>query len=133
MSTWSFLDYITEAHVCPVVIWYGTLGAEVQAEFDVVVDLLERTEDWDAQNKTRRKYKELTRRHAGLCELRFTLEGRKFRPIGIRDAAVRQFIFLGGCEKKGFFGTTEPPNAFDDALLLKQAYEQGRGTTRAHT
>lgn len=133
MHVWQFLDYITEKHVCPIVNWFGTLSPEVQAEFDVLVDLLAETDDWDTQKKSKRKYEILTRRHAGLCELKFKIEGRKFRPIGILHAEIHEFIFLGGCEKKGFFGATDPPGAFDEALRLKAAYDQGKGTTRAHT
>jgi hypothetical protein len=132
MPVWQFLDYITEERTCPIVDWYGTLGAEQQAAFDVLVDTLAEKEDWDELKESKRKYKLLTRRHLGLCELKFKVGGRKFRPIGILHAEIREFIFLGGCEKKGFFGTTDPPNAFDAALRLKEAYDRERGATRAH-
>jgi hypothetical protein len=94
---------------------------------------LAETEDWDELKPSRRKYKILTRRHAGLCELKFRVDGRKFRPIGILHSEIREFVFLGGCEKKGFFGTTFPLNAFDEALRLKQAYDEGKGAIRDHT
>jgi hypothetical protein len=132
MAVWKFLDYVTEGHRNPVSEWYGTLEPDLQAEFDVLVRTLEETENWDGPKEKNRKYKELTERHNGLCELKFKVGKRKFRPVGIRHVEIREFIFLGGCEKKGFFGTTLPPNAFDDALRLKEAYDKGKGATREH-
>src|SRR5277367_4259777 len=102
MPVWTFLDYVTEGHACPIVDWYGTLPAEAQAAFDVLVDTLAETSDWDEPKESRRKYKVLTNRHLGLCELKFRVADRKFRPIGILRPETREFIFLGGCEKKGF-------------------------------
>jgi hypothetical protein len=134
MPFWRFMDYITEGPVRtnPVSDWYGSLEPPVQAEFDVLVRTLAETDDWDRPKLSKRKYKVLIHRHAGLCELKFKVGDRKFRPIGILHSGIREFIFLGGCEKTGFFGTTDPPEAFDRALLLKEAYDKNRGTTREH-
>lgn len=133
MRFWTFLDYLTEARTNPLSDWYGTLEPEVQAAFNVLVDFLEITENWDHQKPKKRKYKMLTEKHIGLCELKFKVGSRKFRPFGIRHGEIREFVFLGGCEKKGFFGTTDPPNAFDNGVILKKAYDVGKGTTREHT
>jgi len=134
VAFWRFVDYLTEGppRTNPVSDWYGTLDPDVKAAFDALVRTLEETEDWDEPKPKDRKYKELSGKHVGLCELIFKVEGRNFRPIGILHREIREFIFLGGCEKKGWFGTTDPVNAFDNALLLKAAYEQEKGTTREH-
>ena len=129
------MDYLTEGPppvTNPVSDWYGTLEPQIQAEFDVFVKTMAETEDWDEPKEKERKYEELSRKHAGLCELKFKVGKRRFRPVGILHRGIREFIFLGGCEEKGWFGTTDPANAFDNALRLKQAYDQGRGTTREH-
>lgn len=134
MPFWRFMDYLTEGppRTNPVSDWYGDLEPEVQAAFDALVATLAETEDWDEPKKKKRKYEELSRDHLGLCELKFKVGRRRFRPIGILHRGIHEFVFLGGCEEKGFFGTTKPPGAFDNALRLRQAYDQGRGTTREH-
>ena len=73
MAIWRFKDYLTEDRRSPILEWYGTLPEEAQVEFDLLVKVLSETEDWDEVKPTKRKYKELTRQHAGLCELKFKL------------------------------------------------------------
>jgi hypothetical protein len=130
MGYWKFLDYITEGHRNPILDWYGTVDKEVQAAFDVLIQDLIGTEDWDAPKPAKRKYRLLRLRHAGMCELIFKVGARKFRPLGILDRQNRIFVFLGGCEHKRY--SSIPPNAFDDALALKTQLEQGKGATREH-
>jgi hypothetical protein len=130
MSFWRFADYVTEEHRCPIIEWYGTQEDDVQAEFDLLVKDLSESEDWDEPKPRKRKYKVLTRQHTGLCELKFRVEGRKFRIIGIWLRENREFIFLGGCEKRKTF--TIPPDAFDAAFRLKELLDRGKGTTREH-
>ncbi len=122
------MDCVTEDQRSPICDWYGTLEPEVQAEFDLLVKTLSETPDW-TQPKRKRKYKELTRQHAGLCELLLKVGKRKFRPIGIVFHQNRRFIFLGGCEKVGH-GLTDPEGAFDSALRLKERFEERRGAIR---
>lgn len=130
MPTWQFLDYITEKREWPIGDWYGSLGVGERAEFDVLIDTLAETEDWDERKPKYRKYKELEKRHAGLCELILKVGKKNLRPIGVLRRDRREFILLNGCEKHTFW--TVPPGAFDTALRLKSQLEQGRGTTRAH-
>lgn len=131
MAQWEFLDYITEGHQNPVLNWYGTLDDDVKAGFDVLVAALSETPDWDAVKKKKRKYKELFKQHAGLSQLMFKVDGKKFRPLGILRRQQRQFIFLGGCQKHTWFWTI-PPKAFEEAMRLKGELEQGRGALNAH-
>lgn len=78
MALWKFLDYITEQNRNPIQDWYGTVGADVQAAFDVLVQELAGTEDWDAAKPNKRKYRILTGKHIGMCELIFKVGKRKF-------------------------------------------------------
>lgn len=128
MPCWEFLDYITEQHENPVLNWYGTLTPQAKADFDALILALSETEDWDEPKK--KKYKELERKHKGLCQLMLKVEGRNLRPLGLLRREQRQFIFLGGCEKHPFW--TVPSAAFDKALKLKEQLDQGKGATRAH-
>jgi hypothetical protein len=131
MPFWWFKEYVTDQQRCPIVDWYGMLEPEAQAAFDLTVKVLSETEDWDEVKATRRKYKELSRSHQGLCELKFKLGRRRFRPLGVLIRDNREFVFLGGCEKKGR-GESDPPGAFAGALRLKKQFEEGRGRTREH-
>jgi len=131
MAFWEFKDYVTADQRSPILEWYGTLDEDVQAAFDLLVKGMAETEDWDEVKPRRRKYKELTRQHEGLCELFLKVNERSFRPIGILRRETREFIFLGGCEKVGQ-GATDPEEAFDSALRLKQQFDAGRGVTREY-
>jgi len=114
--------------------WYGQQGPDVQAEFDATVITLQRTENW----KKAHEFKELSRQHRGLGEIRFAVrtrkhgkeEVRRFRPVGIWKEDEREFIFLIGCEKSR--GVYNPANAFDIALMLKAKLENGEGDTCEH-
>ena len=130
MSLWRFMDYVTEDRRCPIIEWYGTQEDEVQAEFDIFVKELSESDDWDEPKPKKRRYKFLTGRHVGLCELKFRVKGRKFRLIGVLSRGNREFVFLGGCEKRRM--STLPLDAFDAAFRLKESFEQGRGATREH-
>jgi len=132
MPFWRFTQYVTDQPRCPIIEWYGTLEADAQAAFDILCKVLSETEDWDEVKPNRRKYKELFKEHKGLSELLFNLGRRQFRPIGLLLRDRHEFLFLCGCIKTGR-GTTDPPNAFSDALQLKIQYEAGRGYTRDHT
>lgn len=129
MASWEFKDYLTEDQRSPLLEWYGMLDESVQAAFDLLLKNLAETDDWDEARSTRRKYKELSRQHEGLCELILTVDGRKFRPLGILIRETREFIFLGGAEKIGR-GATDPAGAFESAMRLKRQFDEGRGVTR---
>lgn len=130
MAFWKFFDYITEQNRNPIQDWYGTVGSEVQAAFDVLVQELAGTEDWDAPKPKKRKCRLLKDKHAGMYELIFKVGKQKFRPLGIMYQDRREFVLLGGCEHRRWQNI--PPGAFDDAFKLKEFLEQGRGTTREH-
>ena len=130
MAYWKFLDYITEGHRNPILDWYGTVDKEVRASFDVLIQELIGTEDWDAPKPAKRKYRTLKLQHAGMCELIFKVGTRKFRPLGILDRHNKAFIFLGACEHQRM--NSIPPNAFDEAFRLKVQFDQQRGATREH-
>jgi hypothetical protein len=129
MAFWEFKDYVTDDQRSPLLEWYGRLDGDIQAAFDLLLKALSETEDWDEAKPKRRKYKELTRQHQGLCELFLNVDGRSFRPFGILHRDARIFVVLGGCEKLGQ-DLTDPEEAFDSALRLMRQYHDGRGATR---
>jgi len=139
MPLWQFLDYITDEGKNPVVEWSENhLTIAERAEFDLVVDFLERVEDWDEVKRAKRKYLELERELVGLTELKFATITqnmgknfkKQFRPLGILKRKERQFIFLGGFQKG--HGGPIPADAYTNALRYKQEYDQSRGTTDDH-
>ena len=136
MAVWRFFDYRTAALPSRnlIQLWYGEQDRDVQAEFDATVKILEATEDW----RDTKAFKELTRQHAGLGEIRFSVRKRirgreivrRFRPVGLWIEGARQFTFLVGCEKSR--GMYTPPNAFDLALRYKADLENGIGDICEH-
>jgi hypothetical protein len=130
MAYWEFLDYITEDRRNPIMDWWGTLEPEPKADFNLLVVTMSETEDWDEVKESKRKYKELSRNFPGMYELKFKVGRTNYRPLGILKRVERQFVFLGGCEKHGFW--TVPRDAFNEAYKQKMQFEQGKGTTRAH-
>lgn len=130
---WRFFDYITEDQENPFDIWYGQQVVDVKVECDLLIKALAETDDWDEARKRRRKYRELTRKHIGLCELVFNVPNpnRKFRLIGIRHLPIREFVLLGGCVRESRYSVI-PATAFDDALKLKEHYDRRSGVLREH-
>jgi hypothetical protein len=140
MALWQFFDYITEGNENHLSIWYGALQRDEQVTFDLLVKQLSETEDWDATKKSRRKHKELERDDIGLTQLMFesyrpttwgTVFRKQFRAIGIWMKDEWQFIFLNGCQKRGFLGDI-PPDAFKHARHLKAQFEANRGSINEH-
>ena len=74
--------------------------------------MLSETVDWD-ERPTRKSFKEFTKGHAGLTELRLKSKGMyggkivktQIRPLGILKRSDKRFIFLNGCEKHGHLET----------------------------
>lgn len=139
MALWRFLDYHAEDGRVPIQEWYDSQDPEVQAAFDYTLRILEETEDWD--DPAVEEYKTMTGQHAGLGEIRFSTDvrppgarksrKRRFRPLGVRWPARREFVLLVGCEKQGG-RVTIPPGAFDQALRYKSWLAQGRGSVHDH-
>jgi len=136
MAHWRFLDYHTEDDTNPFNQWYVLQGEEVQAAFDATLPILGEIETWDDPNYPVSAFKALTRnpRHVGLSELIFevTINNRKrqYRAIGIWRKDQWDFILLTGFEKSG--RSTNPPNAFEVAIRLRNQFNQGRGTLHEH-
>jgi hypothetical protein len=134
MPLWRFFDYINEDGEELIEDWYKEQDdAAIRVQFDATIFILAATEDWT--HRRVKAFKVLTGRHAGLCELRFTVEvdrkKRRFRPLGIWRKDSRDFILLGSCEKSGRI--LIPSNAFELAVHYKAEFEGGRGRIRERT
>jgi hypothetical protein len=131
MAFWEFFDYITTDHKCPILDWWGAQEGDVRAAFEIHVKLLGETEDWETLEP--RQHEVLSGNHAGMCELKFKVEGiGKFRPLGLWRPMQREFIFFGACRKQMKPFSTIPPDAFDDAHKLMRRFENGEGDIRKH-
>ena len=140
------MDYRDEDKKNLISDWYKAQDPEVRAAFDVTVNSLSITrhiEQWEAAEQAKR----LDGQHAGLCEVRFSLEKtklrplRRFRPVGFISIfpmehargqfSEGEFVFLLGCEKSGRIYI--PNNAFDIALDLQRLYlHEGKGSIYEH-
>ena len=134
MSQWRLWDYVTEDGRNLLLEWYAEQDESVQARLDHVVLLAKAEDDWIEPEK--RWFSELTKKHAGLSEFRFTVEGRfvdrKFRPVGLFRPHTREFIFILGCEKKLGGLIYVPDKAFDTAMKYKADLEAGHGGIDEH-
>jgi hypothetical protein len=138
MTTWRFLDYITEARVVPMADWYDAQDGEVRAAFDLRIELLRVEEDWG--HRRRGRVKALTKAHRGLTQIPFEVDvwdrvrrksrRRRLRAIGLWRNVAREFVLFGGVEEQG--QNYVPADAFDRAMRDWRAFEQGRGGTREH-
>jgi hypothetical protein len=128
MANWRFLNYCTEEGRNLFREWYEEQDAAVQAEIDTIIIVLRATLDW----KGRKDCLPLKKRHAGLWEVRFTVNKIRYRPVGFFGPKSGEFTLLLGCSKK-IRGAYTPPNAFDKALeLLKSFREAGKGRVCDH-
>jgi hypothetical protein len=125
MALWRIMAYHLAGGSCPIQDWYAAQDIEVQAAFDAAFTTLNATADWSDTWQ----FKELTKAHAGLGEIRFKLDGppiRRFRPVGIWPPIIpNEFILLLGCEKNR--SVYIPHDAFTLALEYKRRWEQGEG------
>src|SRR5260370_26953269 len=141
MKYWRFMDYYTEDGINLISEWYFGQEATVRAAFDTTIDELSKTrsvEQWESAEQGKR----LKGRHAGLCEVKFKIGKRKFRPVGfisifpVEDElnntfSAGEFVLILGCEKSGRIYI--PNNAFDTALELQALYlEQSKGNIHEH-
>ena len=109
MALWRFSDYCTADGKNLIQQWYSEQDEAVQAVFDETLLTLRAVDDWADPDV--KEFKELTREHRGLGEIRFDIPAvdpntknpfkRGFRPVGIWRPDRREFIFLLGCEKSG--------------------------------
>jgi hypothetical protein len=124
MNHWEFAYYQTEDEQDLTKQWYVAQNADVQAVFDSIVKVLEGTERLD----NRKDFLPLKKRHWGLWEIRFSLDGIvKHRPVGFFTLSYHQFVLVLGCSKRG--GNYQPLNAFDMALEYRKIFlNEGRGS-----
>jgi hypothetical protein len=131
MSLWTIHAYHLAGCFCPIQEWYRAQGIrahgiEVQAQFDAALGILKAEVDWTDT----KLFKVLTKKHRGLGEIRFRLEGppvRRFRPVGIWPPLIAyEFILLVGCEKVG--GRYIPEDALTRALEYRRRFiDDGEG------
>lgn len=132
MSPWRFIAYHPKGEGCPIRDWYEAQHPKVQVAFDFTLATLKGTDVWVGT----KEFKELTREHLGLAELRFNVEfpkpgspsgrvKRRFRPLGIWRPREREFVLLVGYEKSGRLRL--PPNVFVLAFKYKREFGLGMG------
>ncbi len=126
MKFWRFMDYQTVAGVNLISVWYEGQTEKVKANFDAVLNELAGTRDWNGH----RNFKVLGRQHTGLCEIKFSVDKSKYRPVGFFSDIPWQFILILGCEKSGRIYV--PNSAFDMALNYRLDFLNGRGTICEH-
>jgi hypothetical protein len=137
MKYWQFMDYWTDDDPGRNLIreWYLKENESVQAEFENVINFLERQKNWDNLEEIQ----PLTKAHAGfgLWEIRFKITTTKkqigpfwrYRPVGFFHDK-RQFVLLQGCKKLMEMYT--PRKCFDLAVKLKKKFDEGKGSIRDH-
>jgi hypothetical protein len=138
MTTWRFLDYVTEERVVPISDWYDAQDGAVRAAFDLRIALLRVELDWG--HRRRGRVKELTKAHRGLTQIPFEVDvwdrarrksrRRRLRALGVWRKDARELVLLGGVEEHG--QNYVPVDAFDRAMRCWRAFEQGKGATREH-
>lgn len=128
MSHWQFEDYCSESGNNLIQEWYAAQDETVQAEFDTTLNVLAATGNWDG----RKDFQRLKKRHAGLCEIRFTIKKVRYRPVGFFALTGNEFVLVLGC-KKIIRGNYVPQNAFDLALEFRRMFlEEGKGSICEH-
>jgi hypothetical protein len=133
---WRLKDYRTQGGAWPFREWYAVQPPAFQAAFDITVSHLKVTAEWTDKAGA----KDLKREHVPLTELLIDLDvkapgparlsKRRFRPVGVKIIASREFLFLGGAEKSG--GVYEPLDAFDRALKHWRDFDNGLGAADDH-
>src|SRR5258708_5055423 len=96
MQHWRFKDFCSETGGSLMQEWYAEQEAAVQADFDVIVNILAATQDWS----DRKDCQPLRRRHTGLWEIRFTVNKVRYRPVGFFGPSSGEFTLLLGCTKE---------------------------------
>ena len=127
MKHWRFLDYHSESGTNLIQEWYARQD-EREADFDVILNVLSATQNWNGRKDCR----PLKRSHAGLWEIRFTVNKIRYRPVGFFGPGSGEFTLLLGCSKR-IRGNYTPSNAFDLALeLRRKLIEEGKGRINDH-
>ncbi len=142
MTPWRILEFVTGGDAgIPFQKWYDSLDIEAQAALDDTILSLTTTDDWTERGG--REFRQFTEEEVGLSEIRFWVFGefkptkfrrsrRRLRAFGIYLPGQRQFVLLGGCEKKLGGYVYIPSNALSRAMEYKRNFEEGRGATRDH-
>ena len=141
MTPWRILEFVTGEGAVPFQEWYESLDPEAQAALDDTIFQLTTTDDWTARDG--KEFRQFTKKEAGLSEIRFwvfgELEPRKFRrsrrrlrALGLYRPGQREFILLGGYEKRWGGYVNIPGDALSRAMDRKQDFAYGKGATRDH-
>lgn len=129
---WRFKEYRTHEGMFVFRPWFVDQPPEFRSEFDIVRRHLCVTEAWTIDDGA----KDLEMEHAGLTELMIDIDvrapgaarlsKRRFRPIGVRDVELAEFLILGACEKRARI--YYPREAFNDATKHWGSWKKGAGT-----
>ena len=124
MNKWHLKDFVSHTGRNQIADWYELLSAQARSDFDALIDILEKKEDWSYP-----EYKDLKRKHKGVGEIRWKTEKTQHRVLGY-SPSDHVFVLLIGCTHK--MNIYNPPEALDTALERKKKVESGEAGTCDH-
>ncbi|MBI3799143.1 MAG: type II toxin-antitoxin system RelE/ParE family toxin [Deltaproteobacteria bacterium] len=123
---WRFRDYMSRSGRNPIGDWYKGLSPQAKADFDRLLQILERTREWREPAFKRLQGK----KYRGLGELRWLTERVQYRVIGCNGPGRGEYTLLIGCTHKS--QVYNPPNALDTAAQRMKSLQSGEGSTCEH-
>ena len=123
LPLWNFHAYVSATGRPKFQEWYDALTIPAQAALDAnLAFLIQRPQhEWG-----RPQFAMLSGKHAGIGELRFTVEKIVFRPFGFFGPTAASFTLLVGASKKGQIYS--PRQARDTAVKRMNEIQSGRST-----
>jgi hypothetical protein len=123
---WVFRDYVSPSGRNQIADWYTGLRPQVKADFDRLIQILERTREWREPFFKRLKGK----KYRGLGEFRWETARVQYRIIGCVGSRSGEYVLLIGCIHKG--SVYNPPECLDTAVQRMKFLRDGKGGTRTH-
>jgi hypothetical protein len=125
MAIWTFKDFVSPAGINQISKWREDLSPAAKVKFDDQLVMLAKIENWQMP-----EYRPLRGKpFKGLSEIRFNVEKRKYRVIGLSRPIPKEYLLLIGCFHKESY---EPHNALETAIRRKTEIETGIGRLEDH-
>ena len=103
-------------------IWIKGLSVKARARLDAIIRHMEITKDW-----TRTPYFSPLTGYSGICEIKFIVQNKQYRPLGCYGPEENEYTILIGAYEIG--NRFEPLNAPQMALARRLEILEGRGRT----